>query len=165
MIVNGLMRNVLVLFAVSACLLACDRQQKNSLAISMQPESSTVNELNAAAAQVNAACPVKAGEYNTMDSVSYKDNVWTYYYTVTEDSLVTFQNQVVNQTMEERMKESTRDKIFSNGSMRTMVEAFVKVKADLVFKFRGDKTGTTIKVMYTNPELRVMMDVMRNQKQ
>lgn len=165
MIVNGLMRNILVLFAVSACLLACDRQQKNSLAISMQPESSTVNELNAAALQVNAACPVKAGEYNTMDSVSYKDNVWTYYYTVTEDSVVTFQNQVVNQTMEERMKESTRDKIFSNGSMRTMVEAFVKVKADLVFQFRGDKTGTTIKVMYTNPELRVMMDVMRNKKQ
>lgn len=163
--VERFMRNILVLLAVAVCLVACDREKKNSVAISMQPESTTVDELSAAAAQVNAACPVKAGEYNTMDSVSYRDNVWTYYYSVAEDSIVTFQNQVVNQTMEERMKQSTRDKIFSNAAMRTMVEAFVKVKADLVFKFRGDRTGTTIKVVYTNPELRVMMDVMRNQKQ
>ncbi len=159
------MRNLLVLLAVSVCLSACDRQQRNSVAIKVQPESSTVEELKAAAVQVNAACPVKAGDYNTMDSVSYNNNVWTYYYTVAEDSTVTFQNQVVNQTMEERMKESTREKIFTNASMRTMVEAFVKVKADLVFKFRGDKTGTTIEVVYTNPELRVMTDVMRNRKQ
>ena len=157
------MRKFIVLFIISACLLSCNRQKRETAAIAAKPESSMVEELNAAAAQVNSVCPVEAGEHNTLTGVTFKDNVWTYNYTIAEDSIVTFQNSVVNETIKERMKTSTRDKILTNPSMKTMVEALIKVKADLVYQFKGDKTGTVIKVIYTNPELRVMMDVIRKQ--
>ncbi len=156
--------NVIIFFSVIVCLCCCNRQQRDSMTIKLQSDESTRKELVEAVNQVNAACPMKASEHNILEGASFKDGKWTYMYSVVEDSIITFQNKTVNDAVKENMKNATREKILQTPSMLTMVEALIKVKADLVYQFKGDKTGTVITVNYTYPELRVMMDVARNQK-
>lgn len=155
---------VIIFCVVLACFCCCNRQQRDTMTIQLQSDESTRNELIEAVNKVNAACPVKASDHNILEGASFKDGKWTYMYSVVEDSIITFQNETVNKAVEANMKNATRDRILKTPSMVTMVEALIKVKADLVYQFKGDKTGTVITVAYTYPELRVMMDVVRNQK-
>lgn len=155
---------VIISCVVLACFCCCNRQQRDTMTIQLQSDESTRNELIEAVNKVNAACPVKASDHNILEGASFKDGKWTYMYSVVEDSIITFQNETVNKAVEANMKNATRDRILKTPSMVTMVEALIKVKADLVYQFKGDKTGTVITVAYTYPELRVMMDVVRNQK-
>lgn len=147
---------------ITLCLFGCDKQKRDSLALKIQPDSSTKKELIEAAEHVNASCPIKAGRYDILEGAKFEDTKWTYIYTVKEDSLITFDNEAFNANLKAGLKEFTRKKILSGSSTKTMIEALIKVKADLVYKFHGDRTGATIEVLYTYPELRVMMDMMNN---
>jgi len=139
---------------------ACNKQKRDSITIQLHPASFAEKQLKDAVKQMNASCPIKAGKRELLEGAEFKDNKWIYYYAVKEDSLVMFDNPIQNEQFAVAMKQSTSEGILGNPSMLTMIEALIKVDAQLVYKYRGTRSGKTIDVCFTSNELKVMKEVM-----
>lgn len=156
----GILIPILIALIGAAIYFGLDRQKRDAITIQIQPESFAHKELEKAANQVNASCPIKAGSHSILEGAKFEKDKWTYFYTVQEDSVVLNNNQLEIDQMEANMKEAIRNQLLSGNSMLTMIEALIKVKADLHYLYHGEKSGTTFTVVFTYPELRVMKDVM-----
>lgn len=141
---------------------SCDNKQRDSLAIKLMSDDKAYKELQEATETVNKACPIQTDDRTVMEGASFNGNKWTYHYTIQEDTLIRFDNEVFNASIAAGLKESTRKNIYASPNMLTMIKALIKVKADLVYQYRGSVSGKAIDVVFTYPELRVMNDVMSN---
>ena len=150
----------IILCMVGSIISSCDRKQRDSMSLQLMSDDTARKELQQAAESINESCPLKADEKTQMEGASFTGNKWTYYYTVYEDTLVRFDNEVFNEGIKASLKESTRKHILATPDMQTMIKALIKVKADLVYQYRGSTSGKNIDVVFTYPELRVITDVM-----
>lgn len=141
---------------------SCNRQQRDEMSLKVMSDEKAIKELTGAAETVNQACPMHVDSKTTLLGASFREKKWTYYYEVAEDSVVRFDNQLFNENIKAGLKESTRKNILTSPDMLTMLRALIKVKADLLYSYQGTESGHSIDVIFTYPELRVMVDVMAN---
>lgn len=139
---------------------SCNRQQRDAVSLKVMSDEKAIRELTEAAETVNKACPIHTDNKTTLLAVSFREHKWTYYYEVAEDSVVRFDNAVFNENIKAGLKASTRENLLASHDMLTMLRALIKVNADLVYSYKGKESGHSINVMFTYPELRVMVDVM-----
>lgn len=142
------------------CLASCNRQQRDQATLKVMTDSSVKSQLDEAAYVVNQACPVHTDSTTTLIAASFRDNRWTYYYEVKEDSIVRFDNDILNSAIQANLKQSTQYHIVKSPDMLTMLRALIKINGDLVYEYKGSETGKSINVIFTFAELRVMVDLM-----
>ncbi len=143
-------------------LVSCNRQQRDEMSLKVMSDEKARKELAEAAETVNQSCPVNVDDKTTLVGVAFRGTKWTYYYIVAEDSVVRFDNDLFNENIKAGLKESTRKNVLASSAMLTMLRALIKVKSDLVYSYQGTESGHAIEVVFTYPELRVMVDVMSN---
>ena len=98
---------------------------------------------------INADCPMKLDEMTTISSVQYQagDSYFYYNYTIDEEycpiTLLKSSQQVMD-----ALVESTVAMIDSIPDSELFLDACIKARADLVFRFTGDKSRETLSIIY-----------------
>ena len=121
-----------------------------------------IDELTAAARTICKECPIRTDDNMLLEGATFSNNQWTYHYVVREDSVVDFNLADKNSSIREGLKQSTQRHILESKEMLTMMRALVNANADLVYDYRGSKSGKNITVRFTFTDIRVMTDAMTN---
>lgn len=152
----------LLLLITLLTLTSCNRKERDSTSRYITSEEKAKAELREAVDIVSKSCPIHTDTKTTLDGATYRDNVWTYYYTVTEDSVIRFDNEAFNETIRTSLKQSTMEHIVQSPDMLTMLRALARVNADLTYEYRGSISDNVIMVTFSYAEIRVIMDMMVN---
>lgn len=156
-------KHILQLFIVIAPILAsCTQHPSDNVSNMVTGNEKAIAELTEAARTVCKSCPIKTDDNMVLEGATFSHNQWTYHYVVKEDSVVNFNLADQNASIREGLKQSTQRHITESIDMITMLRALVQANADLIYEYRGNESGKTIKVQFTFAEIRVMVDAMTN---
>ena len=151
-----------LIIAIAAIFTSCTQHPKDNVYKMVAGNEKAIAELTEAARTVSMSCPIRTADNMVLEGATFSHNRWTYHYVVREDSLVDFNLADHTDIIREGLKRSTQRHITESKDMMTMLRTLVKANADLIYEYRGNKSGKTIRVQFTFAEIRVMVDAMNN---